>query len=531
MENDNKSPALLSEDSLVDDSSRRTILLDLGESTPAPAIFRAKPLATGAGEYSWAARIDKLTLRLAKLQLRVEALEDSFADPDDPTKDELDKLALLQRARESLLVEVRAAKEQLSSPSSRGASPKRAAAEAAPSVTAAAKISAPKYPPYPTDAAHPPFTREVEDVPRWMKAAEIWFAQESSPPVPDEATRLRLLTGAMGSQDLKLAYANWLTATGASASWDKAQSFLLTQVPWRDLPVQAMHSILTYSDMKVRDGKTLSNNLISYITGFQNTLAQHGMDTTLPASAAFPDRFRSDGSPTEAFTLLDRFLAQLLLGKLTAEVRTVYLAQRASEATAYFKSHSGAYLTETLTSMFASLARLHFPTQAPIQVFKTGGGGTSFAAVAKGGDGGGEGGWIRAGRGGRGGGATDRRAASPHPGSSAEARGPGGCFHCGERGHYSRVCPKLQAAGINKGQFEQLQGPGHAKQAARQALASHKSAVTLNAISHPGGSQSTNATNELREQVTVLSYEYNKLFNQFKLANSRLDSSADGSSD
>ena len=57
------------------------------------------------------------------------------------------------------------------------------------------------------------------------------------------------------------------------------------------------------------------------------------MDTTLPASAAFPDRFRSDGSPTEAFTLLDRFLAQLLLGKLSAEVRTVYLAQRASEAT------------------------------------------------------------------------------------------------------------------------------------------------------------------------------------------------------
>jgi hypothetical protein len=373
-----------------------------------------------------------------------------------------------------------------------------------------------------------------------MKAAAIWFAQESSPPVPDEATRLRLLTGAMGSQDLKLAYANWLTATGASASWDKAQSFLLTQVPWRDLPVQAMHSILTYPDMKVRDGKTVSNNLISYITGFQNALAQHGMDTTLPASAAFPDRFRSDGSPTEAFTLLDRFLAQLLLGKLSAEVRTVYLAQRASEATAYFKSHSGAYLPETLTSMFASLARLHFPTQAPMQVFKTGGGGTTFAAVAKGGDGGGEGGWIRAGRGSRGGGATgrqysrtDSRAASPHPGSSAEAptRGPGGCFHCGEKGHYSRLCPKLQAAGINKTQFEQLQGPGHAKQAARQALESHKRAVSLHSISHPGGVQSTNATLELRDQVVVLSDEYNKLFNQFTMANSRPDSSAAGSSD
>jgi hypothetical protein len=93
------------------------------------------------------------------------------------------------------------------------------------------------------------------------------------------------------------------------------------------------------------------------------------------------------------------------------------------------------------------------------------------------------------------------------------------------------VCPKLQAARINKGQFEQLQGPGHAKQAARQALAAHKSAVTLNAISRPGGSQPTTATNELREQVTVLSDEYNKLFNQFKVANSRLDSSADGSSD
>jgi len=185
MENDSnsKSPPSLSEDSFDDASSRRTIALDLVESTPAPAHFRTLPSASGAGEYSWAARVDKLTLRLDKLQLRVEALEDSFADPDDPTKDELDKLAPLQRTRESLLVELRAAKEQLSGPSSRGASPKRAAAAAAPSVTTVAKISAaPKYPPYPSDVAHPPFTREVEDVPRWMKAAAIWFAQESSPP-------------------------------------------------------------------------------------------------------------------------------------------------------------------------------------------------------------------------------------------------------------------------------------------------------------------------------------------------------------
>ena len=85
-------------------------------------------------------------------------------DPDDPSEDELGKLAPLQRARESLLVELRAAKEQLSGPSSRGASPKREAAAAAPSVTTVAKISAtPKYPPYPSDVAHPPFTREVED--------------------------------------------------------------------------------------------------------------------------------------------------------------------------------------------------------------------------------------------------------------------------------------------------------------------------------------------------------------------------------
>jgi hypothetical protein len=149
----------------------------------------------------------------------------------------------------------------------------------------------------------------------------------------------------MGTQDLKLAYANWLTATGASASWEQAQSFLLTQVPWRDLPVQAMQSILNYPDIKVRDGKNVSNTLISYITGFQKQLAQHGMDTTIPAAAAFTDRFRRDGTLTEAFTLLDRFLSQLLLGKLSAEVRTVYLAQRASEATAHFKSHSGRLLT------------------------------------------------------------------------------------------------------------------------------------------------------------------------------------------
>ena len=55
--------------------------------------------------------------------------------------------------------------------------------------------------------------------------------------------------------------------------------------------------------------------------------------------------------------------------------------------------------------------------------------------------------------------------------------------------------------------------------------------MSLHSISHPGGVQSTNATLELRDQVVVLSDEYNKLFNQFTVANSRLDSSAAGSSD
>ena len=55
--------------------------------------------------------------------------------------------------------------------------------------------------------------------------------------------------------------------------------------------------------------------------------------------------------------------------------------------------------------------------------------------------------------------------------------------------------------------------------------------MSLHSISHPGGVQSTNATLELRDQVVVLSDEYNKLFNQFTMANSRPDSSAAGSSD
>jgi hypothetical protein len=96
--------------------------------------------------------------------------------------------------------------------------------------------------------------------------------------------------------------------------------------------------------MKVRDGNDVSHTLISYITGFQNQIAQHGMDTMLHDNAAFPDRYKADGTTlTEAFTLLDRFLAQLLIGKLSPEVRTVYLAQRASEATAHFKAHSAAH--------------------------------------------------------------------------------------------------------------------------------------------------------------------------------------------
>ena len=57
----------------ADASSRLTIVLDgPGDSTPAPVQFRTKPLATGASGYSWAARVDKLTERLDKLQIRVE---------------------------------------------------------------------------------------------------------------------------------------------------------------------------------------------------------------------------------------------------------------------------------------------------------------------------------------------------------------------------------------------------------------------------------------------------------------------------
>jgi hypothetical protein len=103
-----------------------------------------KPQATGACEYDWAARVDRLTQRLDKLQFRVEALENSFADSDDPTTDELARLAPLQKARESVQIELRAAKEALAGPpSSGGASPKHAAAAAAPTAASGAKISAP----------------------------------------------------------------------------------------------------------------------------------------------------------------------------------------------------------------------------------------------------------------------------------------------------------------------------------------------------------------------------------------------------
>ena len=371
-------------------SARRTLPLEaLGDSTPAPAHFRQPP-TSGPSEFNWAARADKLAQRVAKLQLRLVALEDGFADPDDPTTEELDQMAPLQRARDAMLIELRAAKEALSGPSSRGASPTRAAAGAAP--VAVAKVpTPPKYPQFPNDASHPPFTRDVQDVPRWMRTAEIWFAQESSPAVPDVATRLRLLTGAMGSAELKLAYANWLATAGGAATWEQARAFLTTQVPWRDLPVLAVQSVLQFPEMKVHNGKDLTHTLLSFITGFQNLLAQNGMDTSLPASAGtFTDRFQPDGTTLNtAFSLLDRMLTQILLCKLTPEVRAAYLAQRALEATAHFKSHAGAYLSESLASMFASLSRLHLPTQAPIQIFKTGGGGSSFADLARGGTGGG----------------------------------------------------------------------------------------------------------------------------------------------
>ena len=520
-----------------DASSRRTIAL--GDSTPAPAHFRQPP-TSGPLEFNWAARADKLAQRVAKLQLRLVALEDGFADPDDPTKEELDQLEPLQRARDAMLIELRAAKEALSGPPSRGASPTRAAAGAAP--VAVAKVpTPPKYPQFPNDASHPPFTRDVQDVPRWMRTAEIWFAQESSPAVPDVATRLRLLTGAMGSAELKLAYANWLAAAGGAATWESARAFLTTQVPWRDLPVLAMQSVLNYPEMKVTSGKDTSLTLLSFISGYQNLLGQNGMDTSIPASAgAFTDRFESDGTTlTPTFALLDRMLCQILVSKLTPEVRSAYLAQRALEATAYFKAHDGAYLSESLTSMLASLARLHLPTQAPIQIFKTGGGGSTFADLARGGDGGG---WIRAAgnRGGHGGGRrfgqadqkSDRSGAdsrSGSPGLSGAGARVVGCFHCGDKHHSARECPKQTAAGITRPQFAQLQGPGNAKHLARLALDANKRAVTLNAVGQPGGGNAAATTHVLREQLHVLSNDYNKLFTRFSVENSRQPPSEDDS--
>ena len=47
----------------------------------------------------------------------------------------------------------------------------------------------------------------------------------------------------MGNAELKLAYYNWLAASGGAATWEQAQAFLTTQVPWRNLPVLAVQSV------------------------------------------------------------------------------------------------------------------------------------------------------------------------------------------------------------------------------------------------------------------------------------------------
>ncbi len=156
----------------------------------------------------------------------------------------------------------------------------------------------------------------------------------------------------MGTQDLKLAYANWLTAAGATASWEQAQTFLSTQVPWRDLPVQAVQGILNYPDMKVRDGKDVSNTLISHITGFQNLLAQHGIGYHHPLRRGLHGPVQDGRHAHRRVHSPGPFpVAAAILGKLSTEVRTVYLAQRASEATAHFKSHAGAYLPENTNQL------------------------------------------------------------------------------------------------------------------------------------------------------------------------------------
>jgi hypothetical protein len=109
-------------------------------------------------------------------------------------------------------------------------------------------------------------------------------------------------------------------------------------------------------------------------------------------------------------------------------------------------------------------------------------------------------------------------------------------FTAGTRGISHGSAPRSKPlVSLRRSMRAQLQGPGHANQAARQDLDVHKRAVTLNAISHParGGSADTRHTRIARTiywaQRCMSTIECS--CNQFSVANSRLNPSADGSSD
>ena len=312
-----------------------------------------------------------------------------------------------------------------------------------------------RYAEYPNKAPYEAFLVTVEDVSTWMLTAETYF--NTSQPSPRGHTRVLMLNRAMGTPELVQMYSAWLQGH-PQATWEDARAFLLTKVPWKDIPVIEITALIDFPPMSP-NAPTTAMTVANFTNSFIAFCGKKAFDTSLDLNTgAFPDRKNADGGLNTGFVLFDRLVARLFISKLSLVAREAYEAFRAHESATQRSAGTG-YLHETLKTVIASVERIHFPKgikQVPALVSDSGGGRI-----------------------------LERATGRPWPKKTAEGKEADKCFNCGSTAHYSRACPKFAQQGVTNRQFNVLQVAGNKRVALSQGLAHQKAGIKLTHIGQP----------------------------------------------
>ena len=156
---------------------------------------------------------------------------------------------------------------------------------------AATRPAQPRYKEYPVhDSRFPRLDKTVADFPRWFARLQSFF-DTCVPAYPTiasdpEKTRLRAVVQALGTDTLVDNYSKWLLDNLSTATWEDVGRFLQSLLPWRDTRAEQLSAVLNYAQQPVED-----TSATEFVVGFVNVLGLAGLDTSLPPSAAFPNRY------------------------------------------------------------------------------------------------------------------------------------------------------------------------------------------------------------------------------------------------